>query len=115
KKLGEALNRRSAEPHPNGAKRIAGLLIMSAAGFLAVAGINAAAADRLPPAGISISDADRQELTAGAASLDKEIEGLRKDLKPSLLPLLPDVEIFHKAVDWASRYDEFFDSKQPAF
>ena len=25
---------------------------------------------------------------------------------------LPDVEIFHKAVDWALRYDEFHDVKQ---
>src|SRR5205814_9534196 len=75
------------------------------------------AADRLPPAGISIPDADRQELVAGTATLGKDIETLRKELKdkPSLLTLLPDVEIFHKAVDWALRYDEFFDSKQTAF
>ena len=31
------------------------------------------------------------------------------------LSLLPDVEVFHKAVDWALRYDEFFDPKQITF
>ncbi|HKB89746.1 MAG TPA: prolyl oligopeptidase family serine peptidase, partial [Opitutaceae bacterium] len=32
-----------------------------------------------------------------------------------LAALLPDVQIFHKAVDWALRYDEFFDPKQIDF
>jgi pimeloyl-ACP methyl ester carboxylesterase len=75
------------------------------------------AADRLPPAGITIPDADRQELSAGAAALRKEIDALAVELsaKPRLLELLPDVEIFHKAVDWALRYDEFFDAKQVVF
>ena len=71
-------------------------------------------AKRLPPAGVAIPTAARTELTAGAASLASEIAELRTSLakKPSLLALLPDVEIFHKAVDWALRYDEFFDAKQ---
>ena len=73
-------------------------------------------AKRLPPAGIAIPADARAELTAGAATLHTEIDSLRTDpalaKKPSLLALLPDVEIFHKAVDWALRYDEFFDVKQ---
>jgi hypothetical protein len=74
-------------------------------------------AKRLPPAGVAIPEAARQELTAGIAALATEIEGLRTALakKPSLLSLLPDVEIYHKAVDWALRYDEFFDVKQMDF
>jgi hypothetical protein len=32
--------------------------------------------------------------------------------KPTLLELLPDVEIFHKAVDWALRFDEFFKAQE---
>lgn len=73
-------------------------------------------ANRLPPAGVPIPEKDRAELTAGAAALGKEIEALRTELKakPDLLALLPDVEIFHKAVDWALRYDEFFNVKQTA-
>jgi hypothetical protein len=46
--------------------------------------------------------------------LDKDITVLRHNLqsKPELLALLPDVMIFHKAVDWALRYNEFFNVKQ---
>ena len=32
--------------------------------------------------------------------------------KPALLVLLPDVEIFHKAVDWAARDGEFYRSNE---
>ena len=73
-------------------------------------------AKRLPPAGVAIPAAARTELTAAAAALAAEITALRADLaaakKTTLLALLPDVEIFHKAVDWPLRYDEFFDVKQ---
>lgn len=74
-------------------------------------------AKRLPPAGIAIPEKDRAELTTGAAALRKEIDALEHELAgdPQQLALLPDVEIFHKAVDWALRYDEFFDPKQVAF
>src|SRR2546422_8243650 len=77
----------------------------------------APAANRLPPPGITIPEAERDELVAGAAALRKEIDSLKKELagKPAPLTLLPDIEIFHKAVDWALRYDEFFDPKQVAF
>ncbi len=73
-------------------------------------------AKRLPPAGIAIPDAARAELTAGAAALRTEIDALAVKLKnnATLGQLLPDVEVFHKAVDWALRYDEFFDVKQVA-
>lgn len=69
---------------------------------------------RIPPPGIKISDADRAELGEGVAKLGKEIEALRTELKskPALLELLPDVEIYHKAVDWALRYDEFFKTNE---
>ena len=75
-------------------------------------------AKRLPPAGISIPAPDRTELTTAAAALATEISSLRADLTSShqtaLLALLPDIEIFHKAVDWALRYDEFFSPKEVA-
>ena len=65
---------------------------------------------RIPPAGVAIPDDARKELTDGVAQLGGEIEALRKELadKPARLGLLPDVQIFHKAVDWALRYDEIF-------
>ncbi len=75
-------------------------------------------AKRLPPAGIAIPAADRTELTTATAALATEISTLRAELttsqKTALLALLPDVEIFHKAVEWALRYDEFFSPKEVA-
>src|ERR671925_20054 len=69
---------------------------------------------RIPPAGIKIPDADRAELERGVAELGKEIESLRGELKgrPALAALLPDVEIYHKAVDWALRYDELYKTNE---
>ncbi len=69
---------------------------------------------RIPPPGFKISEADRAELTDGATKLAKDIEALRGELKskPALLELLPDIEVYHKAVDWALRYDEFFKSNE---
>lgn len=69
---------------------------------------------RVPPSGIKVTETDRAELTDGAARLAKEIEALRGELKskPALLELLPDVEVYHKAVDWALRYDEFFKTNE---
>ena len=69
---------------------------------------------RVPPPGLKIDAAERAELKAGAATLGKEIDALRTELKAkqALLDLLPDVQIYHKAVDWALRYDEFFKSNE---
>jgi hypothetical protein len=71
---------------------------------------------RIPQPGVTIPEADRAALTAGVAALGKEIESLRESLRsqPDRLALLPDVQIFHKSVDWALRYDEFTDVKQVA-
>jgi dienelactone hydrolase len=69
----------------------------------------------LPPPGVAIPEKDRTELTAGAAELAKEIAVLKlAKLGGGMSALIPDVEIFHKAVDWALRYDEFYDVKQVA-
>ncbi len=71
----------------------------------------------IPPPGIMLSDAERAELTEGAAALRKEIDALTPEIAGNvkLKSHLPDVEIFHKAVDWALRYDEFFSPKEVAF
>jgi hypothetical protein len=69
---------------------------------------------RVPPPGITLSDADRSELLAGVQELGARIEGLRTELKgrPSLLELLPDVQIYHKAVQWAVVYGEIFKTNE---
>jgi dienelactone hydrolase len=71
---------------------------------------------KIPPPGFTLADVDRAELSAGAASLRRELDALARELaaEPRLLALLPDVEIFHKAVDWALRYDEFMAAKEVA-
>jgi pimeloyl-ACP methyl ester carboxylesterase len=64
----------------------------------------------IPPVGITISDAERAELTAGIAALGKEIESLRTDLKgkKEFLRYLPDVVIFYNAVHYPLTYNEFY-------
>ncbi len=51
---------------------------------------------------------DRRELETSVAGLQAAIAELRKNRSDEL----PNVEIYAKAVDWALRYDEFFDPKQ---
>ena len=68
----------------------------------------------VPPPGIAISETDRTELRAGVAELGQEIDSLRAELnsKPTMLELLPDVQIFHNAVRYALNYDEFYKTNQ---
>ncbi len=72
---------------------------------------------RIPPAGVPIPDEARTTLTAETQRLGAAIEAVRSQLsgKEPLLRYLPDVQIFHKAVDWALRYDEFYEPKQAAW
>lgn len=65
---------------------------------------------RIPPPGIKIPAEIARELGAGVEALGKEIDDLRQVLekKPRLLDLLPDVQIFHNAVRYALKYDEFY-------
>ncbi len=69
---------------------------------------------RVPPPGIKITANERAELSKGAAELGAQIEALRRELAaaPALLGLLPDAQVFHKAVDWPLRYDEFYRSNE---
>jgi predicted esterase len=68
---------------------------------------------QLPPKGVAIPEKDRDELAAGVAALGREIAALKLAKLPrGTADPLPDVEIFHKAVDWALRHDEFHDMKQ---
>ncbi len=53
---------------------------------------------KIPPPGVPVPEADRAELEAGLKELAKETD--------------PDVRIFHKAVDWALRYDEILNPKE---
>ena len=69
---------------------------------------------RIPPPGINVSEGDRSELTRGAESLGAQIEALKISLKskPKLLQLLPDVQIYHNAVRYAVKYNEFYGARE---
>jgi dienelactone hydrolase len=71
---------------------------------------------RIPPPGIMVPAAERAELEAGVHQLGGEIEALKALLsdRPALLELLPDVQIYHNAVRYALRYDEFFNEREIA-
>lgn len=74
---------------------------------------------KIPAPGISLTTADRAELTAGTAALRAELDTLARDLSSPadarLLALLPDVEIFPTAVAWSLADDTFYSPKEIAF
>ena len=71
---------------------------------------------QIPPKGVEVSEADRKVLETGLATLRASIAEVKESLKskPQLLELMPDVEIYEKAVASALDNDEFFDVKQIA-
>ncbi|MGE0606972.1 MAG: prolyl oligopeptidase family serine peptidase [Pirellulales bacterium] len=64
---------------------------------------------RVPKLGVEVPAADRQKLTAGLAELQQSIDRLKSRQDASITALLPDVEIYHRAVHDALVYQEFFD------
>jgi pimeloyl-ACP methyl ester carboxylesterase len=95
------------------------LILLSAVAFVRADGPADNLPDKVrpvPPPGVKVPEADRADFQTGVDALGKEIEGLRVALKgkPALLALLPDVQIYHKAVDWALRYNEFFNAREIA-
>ncbi|HEX4000712.1 MAG TPA: prolyl oligopeptidase family serine peptidase [Pirellulales bacterium] len=65
----------------------------------------------IPPAGVKIPAADREQLHNGLKALDGLIEKLEAKADERTKKLLPDVQIFAKAVRWALDYNEFQDVK----
>lgn len=68
----------------------------------------------IPPPGIAVPEEVRTDLVGRVERLSAELDGLRRSLadKPASLALLPDIEIFHKAVDWALRFQEFYKTNE---
>jgi len=64
----------------------------------------------VPPPGIAVTRTDFVLLTDEAANLGKEIASLKVRFKknPAALELIPDIEIFHNAVHYALKYNEFY-------
>jgi Prolyl oligopeptidase family len=72
---------------------------------------------RRPPPGIEIPDNVRKELTDQLVPLEQAITELAKSKDPKVINLLPDVQIFHKAVHDGLKYQEMYvydsDKKSP--
>ncbi len=64
----------------------------------------------IPPPGVTVPDDLRRELTEGVTALGRELETLKRELegKPALMARWADAAVFHKGVDWALKYNEFF-------
>ncbi len=62
----------------------------------------------VPPPGIAVPAATRSDLEKALAELGREMDATRDSMKGKGAELLPDIEIFHKAVRYALQYDEFY-------
>src|SRR3569833_1238644 len=62
----------------------------------------------VPPAGVDVAVADRQELESGLERLKAAAAKLKGN------PLLPDVLIYQEAVRYAVQYNEFFKPEEVA-
>jgi len=69
---------------------------------------------RVPPAGIVIPDSAREELDSGARKLGNEMAAAKSrwSKNPQQMRYWADVAVFHKAVDWALRHQEFFKTNE---
>ena len=70
---------------------------------------------RIPKLGIEVPAGRRETLEAGLKRLGQSIDQLKRSKSPKTLELLPDVQVYHKAVHDALKYQEFFDAKELDF
>ena len=70
----------------------------------------------IPPKGVAVPAADKAKLTSALAEFTADMAKLPAELagKPAMLELIPDVEIYHKAVRYALDFDEFYTPKEIA-
>ena len=71
---------------------------------------------KIPAQGVSLTDAERAALVMGLATLERELAAAAVELTrdPRRLALLPDAEVFHKAVAWSLADDSFYSPKEIA-
>lgn len=67
---------------------------------------------RIPKVGVDVTSEDQMELSDGLAVLQSDINKLKSIDSKLVNDLLPDVLIFHRSVDQALRFKEFFDPKE---
>ncbi|AMV22138.1 prolyl oligopeptidase family serine peptidase [Planctomyces sp. SH-PL14] len=66
----------------------------------------------IPPAGVDLEPEVRKGLEEKRDALGKTLQTLRQKRDPLTTEFLPDVEIFHRAVDQALKFNEFFDKNE---
>lgn len=67
---------------------------------------------RIPKLGIEVPAARKAKLEAGLRNLESKLSALRQSKDAQAAELLPDVEVYFKAVHDALAYQEFFDAKE---
>lgn len=66
----------------------------------------------IPPAGTDLEPEVKKSLEEKRDALGQKLQQLRQKGGPQVAEFLPDVEIFHRAVDQALRFGEFFDKNE---
>ncbi|HAW26577.1 MAG TPA: hypothetical protein DCY03_00440, partial [Planctomycetaceae bacterium] len=67
---------------------------------------------RIPGLGVEVPAAQRQQLEQGLAKLKASLDQLKKNKDARIKALIPDVEIYHRAVRCALAYQEFFHERE---
>lgn len=94
---------------------VSGLLVLLAGAPLVADGPadnNSETVRRVPALGIEVPAAARSELDESLKSLQAAIDNLAKSTDPRVRELLPDVQIFERAVRDALEYRELFNEKE---
>ncbi len=94
-------------------KRLALPLFLAASAIAYADGAKDNSADSVrpvPPLGIEVPADVRAKLEAGVKTLRAAIDAAAKAQakNPMLADLLPDIEIYHKGLDWALKHNEFY-------
>ncbi|QDT91035.1 prolyl oligopeptidase family serine peptidase [Gimesia algae] len=67
---------------------------------------------RIPGLGVEVPTAQKQQLEQGLSKLKASLDQLKKSKDTRIKALIPDVEIYHRAVRCALEYQEFFHERE---
>ena len=67
---------------------------------------------RIPALGVEVPEKQRAQLEEGLAKLKSSLDQLKKTKDARIRSLIPDVEIYHRAVRCALEYQEFFHERE---
>ena len=67
---------------------------------------------KIPALGVEVPELQKQQLQQGLAKLQAALDKLKKSKDSRIQSLIPDVEIYHRAVRCALEYQEFFHERE---